>query len=76
VIGPHHAEVATIKGCDSGNPKSFRRRDDRCVYRAQGQGPILGHELGDPQPVGGMNRLNRQDATREVTKESNLRVGA
>ena len=76
VIGPHHAEVATIKGCDSGNSKSFRRRDDRCVYRGQGQGPILGHELGDPQPVGGMNRLNRQDATREVTQESNLRVGA
>jgi len=74
--GPHDPEAAVVEGCDRGNPKSFCNCDDRCIYRAQWQGPIFGYKFGDAQPVGRMNPLNRKNAHREVTQESNLRVDA
>lgn len=76
VFGPNHAEVAAVEGGDGGDAKAFRGRDDGRVHRAQGQAPVSGDEFGDPEPVGGAHRLDRERAAGEVTEEAHLGVGA
>ncbi len=75
MFGPKDAEVAAVEGGDVGDPKAFRGHDDGCVHRAERQGPVPGYEFGDPQPVGGVHRFDREGSAGEVAEEANLRVG-
>lgn len=51
--------MAPVERCDLLDAQAFGGRDDGCVRSAKGKVPVLPHEFGDPQPIGGGNRLDR-----------------
>jgi hypothetical protein len=65
-------EVPAIERRELHEPETLRRGNDRGVHGAEGKLPIGRHELGDPDPVRGANRLRDQVPRRQVTQESDL----
>lgn len=73
VGGANDGEVPPIKGGDLCDPKSLRCSHDRCVDCSQCEVAVLGNELGDPEPVTGVDRLDGKVTGREIAKKTNLR---
>jgi hypothetical protein len=68
--------MATIRRGDLGRVEALGGGDDRGVDRAERQVAVARHQLGDPDGVGGVERLEDQVATREVAEEPDLGLPA
>ncbi len=74
--GPDDSEVPVVEGGDVDDPAAFGSGDDGRVNTAERQVVVLGHELGDPDQVGGVDGLQREVARCEVAKEPDFGLPA
>jgi hypothetical protein len=69
VGGAHDGEVAAIDCRELCDVESFGGRDDGSVNGAERKVVVLRHEPGDSYQVAGVNWLEREVASRNVTQE-------
>lgn len=69
---PYDAEVSPVDRRDFGDGEPLGRRDNRSVDGAKREVAVRSNELGDPQPVSGRNRLDRERSSGEVPQEADL----
>jgi hypothetical protein len=74
--GPDDSEVPVVEGGDVDDPAAFGSGDDGRVNTAERQVVVLGHELGDPDQVRGVDGLDRKVAGGEVSKEPDFGLPA
>ena len=72
---PHHREVPPIESRDFGQPKTLGGSHHRAIHGAEWQVPISGHQLGDPQPVPGRDRLDEEVSRCQVPQKLDLGLG-
>lgn len=66
------AEVTAISRCHVRDSEPLGRRNDRRIGSAEGQIAIVGHELGDAQPVPRGDGLDDEGARGQVPEEAHL----
>jgi hypothetical protein len=72
----HDREVLAVQGRNLRYVEPFGSRHDRRINRPQWEVSVPGDELGDPDPVPGVNRFGDKVPGCEVPKESDLGVRA
>lgn len=72
VPGPHDVEMAAIQRCDHLDLQSFCESNDRRIDRPEWKVPVVGDQLGDPEPIAGKHRFRREIARCEVAQEAHL----
>jgi hypothetical protein len=68
--------VPAVGGGDLCDAQALRRGDDGGVDGAEREVVVTGDELGDPERIGGVDRLERQAARSEIAEETDLGVPA
>jgi hypothetical protein len=68
--------VPAVGGGDLCDAQALRRGDDGGVDGAEREVVVTGDELGDPERIGGVDRLERQAARGEIAEETDLGVPA
>lgn len=76
MAGPHDAEMAAVNGRDLGYIEPLRRGDDRRVNGSEGKIVVDGDELGDPDWILGIDRLENEVSAREIAQEAHLGLPA
>ena len=69
------AEVATVEGCDPGDPEALCDDDQAGIRAAEAQIGVPLDQLGDPSGVGGGDHLDLEVACRHGSEEAGLRCG-
>ncbi len=70
--GPNDAEVPAVQRRNLTNTESLRGGNDRGVGRSDGQIAVGDHQLRDPQPVGGRDRLSDKVPGSQVAQKPSL----
>lgn len=76
MLGAHDSEVATIECGDLGGIESLGGGDNGGVNGAESDVPVAVDELGDPEPIGGLDGLAAEVAGRQIPEEPDLSIRA
>ena len=71
-VSPHDVEVSSVNCGDLVDTESFCAGDDRGIDRSKRKIPVTVDEIGDAQPIGGMDRLDVERPRRHVAEEPEL----
>lgn len=73
---PNDGEVPLVERGKSPYAQPLPGSDNRSVDRAEWQVAVASDELGDPEPVGSLNRLGDEVTCGKVAQKTHLRLGS
>lgn len=76
VFGADDSEVAMVESCDLFDLSAFCGGNNGCINAAERQVVVAGDELGDPDQIGCVDRLEREAAGGQVAEEPDLGLPA
>lgn len=74
--GTDDAEVAAVQRRNLVFVESFSRNDDRRIHGAERKIAVGAHQFGDSKPVLGGDGVSEEASGRDVTEETDLRLGS